>query len=131
MGRIRQHIISIEVDASEALISDISSQLPGDVDECVGLVFSVCDTDSSTPENSYLVGRISLSFNNRASNPVNYSVRSKTFGSLSMKALGLIPMPMKLLANSHVNGFFKDLGYANDYPYRLKVYIFYKSSDGR
>lgn len=125
MTRIRNLIIPVQITADNQKVN-IAAQLPGSAGEAVGVVLSATAVADSATKTG--IGRVSLSFNNRASNPFGAMVMATTGSGFSMKSMHPIPLKMDLMPNSHVNGYYIDNG-ISVVPYTLRIYIVYKTKD--
>ncbi|MFY9308093.1 MAG: hypothetical protein WAQ28_03480 [Bacteroidia bacterium] len=125
MAKIRNLIIPVEITAANQKVSNISAQIPGSAEKAVGVVLSSTAVPSSSTKTG--IGKVSLNFNNRASNPFGAMVMASQ-GAISMTALKPIPVDVKLMPNSHVNGYYIDNGVCA-VPYTLRIYIVYEATE--
>lgn len=125
MTKIRNLIIPVEITSANQKVSNIASQVPGSANKAIGVVLSTTAVPASSTKTG--IGKVSLNFNNRASNPFGAMVMAST-GDISMKALKPIPVNVKLKPNSHINGYYIDNGVCA-VPYTLRIYIVYEASE--
>lgn len=126
MARIRYSIIVVPITTTGQKVSNVEAHLPGDAEKCVGVFLTSTATPTSADTSS--IGKVSLSFNNRASNSFASTVLAKKSVVHSMKSFRLLKHELDLMPNSHVNGYYVDYG-LTAVPYNLRIYIAYKTKE--
>lgn len=115
--RSKYLIIPIEkIQSGE--IRKISFKIPVNVKACKGFMFS--GNVAGQMNNNYVLGNISLLFNNRKSHPLHYTIHSKPLPDKKWK---LFKLKECIEESSFIQGYYMDIGIATSYPYTVRVYL--------
>ena len=95
----------------------IDFKVPGNVQHCTGVAFSVYDVQGSFSPGNYM-GEISLSFNNRKSHALNYVTEYRTAGFRMDRIISKLEEPME--GGSRIFGYYRNL---IGLPHRLNIYL--------
>lgn len=117
--RRKYNIILIEnIQLNEA--RKISFKLPVNVKHCNGFMFS--GNVPGKADKNYMLGNVSLFFNNRKSHPLHYTIHSKPLSALKKKR-ELLRLDECVEGGSFIQGYYVDLGTATSYPYKVRIYL--------
>jgi hypothetical protein len=98
----------------------ISFKLPANVNRCNGFMFS--GSVAGNANKNYMLGNVSLFFNNRQSHPLHHTIHSKPLTALTRK-YETLKLDECILKDSVIQGYYVDLGSAVSYPYNVRIYL--------
>lgn len=99
-------------------VRKISFKFPIDLKHCKGVIFS--GNIAGKANNNYVLGNVSLLFNNRKSHPLHYTIHSKPLPGKKWK---LLKLAEAVEGSSFVQGYYVDSGIATSYPYTIRIYL--------
>lgn len=117
--RRKYHIILVE-DVQENEARKISIKLPTNVKNCNGFLFS--GNVAGLAAKNYMLGNVSLFVNNRKSHVLHYTIHSKPL-VLQKRKNELLKLNECIEGGSLVQGYYVDLGTAESYPYKVRIYL--------
>lgn len=120
---IQYQVINVTVNAADDVVQ-FSARLKGNTRRILGAFFTASEDNMNTPGD--VVGDISLSLNNRGSQPINAHVYGRIPDDLRPNHYHPYHIGIDAVKSSMVQGWFRDLGTANPgdaYPYQVKVYL--------
>ncbi|MBA3705988.1 MAG: hypothetical protein H0W84_08850 [Bacteroidetes bacterium] len=119
MERTKWHVIPIEnITADEA--RKISFKIPANIKHCRGFQFS--GNVAGKEANNFELGNISLFTNNRKAHPLHYTIHSEPIAEKQGK-YETLKLSEDLEGNSLIQGYYLDLGTAESYPYKVRIYL--------
>lgn len=119
MQRRKYHIIKLDnVVSGEA--RKIAFKIPVNIKHCNGFMFS--GNVPGQVSKNYMLGNVSLFFNNRKSHPLHYTIHSKPLTALR-KRHGLLRLDECIEGGSFIQGYYVDLGTAQSFPYTVRIYL--------
>jgi hypothetical protein len=104
----------VRVNAGE--VAGIDFRLPANVSTCTGIAFTVTDIDGDFSQ-LLPMGEVHLSFNNKATCPLNYYTEHQDTGYRMVSILLRLEEP--LLGGSRVTGYYRCL----TNPHLLRIYL--------
>ena len=117
--RKKYHIILLE-NITSAAVRKITFKIPSSIKHCKGFMFS--GNMAGLTSSNYMLGNVSLFFNDRKIHPLHYTIHSKPLDLLKRRI-----EPLKLdeciCGGSFIQGYYVDLGTAVSYPYALRIYL--------
>ena len=117
--RRKYHIILLE-NINSGEVRKINFKFPDDIKSCSGFMFSA-NVPGQEAKN-YVLGNLSLFFNNRKSHPLHYVIQEKPLNQIKKKYKTL-PFGEYVETNSFIQGFYQDLGTAASFPYTVRIYF--------
>ena len=109
--------VIIPVIAYGLATQKIDFKVPGNVQHCTGIAFSVYDVQGNFKPGDYM-GEISLSFNNRKSHALNYITQYRTAGFRMDRIIIKLEEPME--GGSRIFGYYRNLISSQQ---KLKIYL--------
>jgi hypothetical protein len=118
--RSKWHIIKLTGITSGQKIPNISYKLPGNVREVKAYMTSA--NEYAPAAKNYNLGYLSLHFDNKGKHLIYDTVKSKPVNLMRGK---LVPLHLDepVRGCSFVQGFYLDHGFAQSYPYDLRIYL--------
>lgn len=129
MDKVRWKMIEVPNINSGDIKNKIEFKIPQSFKLLTGIMFGATDEAGAFTAGIYgnyaasnILGVISLHINNKQSNILQYPVQIIDYGNLQRKFKPL-PFQEPLKGGTMIQGYFIDAGYANIYPYKLKIYL--------
>ena len=117
--RRKYHIILLE-NITAGGVRKITFKIPANVKQCKGFMFS--GNVAGQAGKNYMLGNVSLFFNDRKSHPLHYTIHSKPTATLKRK-IETLKLDECICGGSFIQGYYVDLGTAQSYPYKLRIYL--------
>lgn len=111
-------ILLDNIQSSEA--RKVSFKIPQHIKYCKGLMFS-CNTPGAAA-NNYMMGNVSLFFEDRKIHPLHYTIQEKPLGMITGKREEL-KLDECIRGGSYIQGYYVDLGLSTGFPYRVRIYL--------
>lgn len=116
----RWHIIEVNGINQPDIVTNIQFRVPLNFKICTGIMLH-CST-AGTVATGYVLGFLTLHFNNKKSNPVQIPVRSKP-ADIFQKKYAPLALHEPLEAGTLIQGYYQGNGGVVKSPYDLKIYV--------
>ena len=116
----RWHIIEVLDISTGDIKNKIQFRVPKDFKVCTQIMFTA--TTEGVEANGFQIGFLTLHFNNKRSNPIQYPVRIKNALKQRRKRAP-ITLFERLKGGTLIQGYYHASGVVVMQPYKLKIYI--------